>query len=314
MTKQLIKTSVTDPLRINWLEFNNHWGRIGMTLCPGKKQQNAISGNWYRDLVSDVMTIAASGARHVISLIDINEMAELQVLGLQSTVEGRGMKWHHFPIPDFGVPPKSGNSSIENIVTTIVNALNAEEDVVIHCKGGLGRTGTVVATFLSLYGMRAKQSLDIVRSARPGAVQTIGQAEFVHNNFRSDGPMVDIDVKISTLPIRSEITGSASLTKAEAVEGLLITLREQLTSGRFPEASKSAKAVLALDDKNEEAKAARQAAADARGSWNENPEEDGFWISPDRSQMEVFGVDLGRLGPENDHNFGSNVAESENDE
>ena len=64
----------------------------------------------------------------------------------------------------------------------------------------------------------------------------------------------------------------------------------------------------------EEAEAALQAERDARGSWNENPEEDGFWISPDGSQMEVFGVDLGRLGPENDYNFGSNVAESENDE
>lgn len=64
----------------------------------------------------------------------------------------------------------------------------------------------------------------------------------------------------------------------------------------------------------EEAEAALQAERDARGSWNENPEEDGFWISPDGSQMEVFGVDLSRLGPENDHNFGSNVAESENDE
>ena len=39
----------------------------------------------------------------------------------------------------------------------------------------------------------------------------------------------------------------------EAVEGLLITLREQITSGRFEDASKSAKAVLALDEKNEEA-------------------------------------------------------------
>ena len=64
----------------------------------------------------------------------------------------------------------------------------------------------------------------------------------------------------------------------------------------------------------EEAEAALQAERDARGSWNENPEEDGFWISPDGSQMEVFGVDLGRLGPENDYNFGSNIAESENDE
>ena len=69
-------------------------------------------------------------------------------------------------------------------------------------------------------------------------------------------------------------------------------------------------------EKEEEAKAEAdlQAEREARGSWNENPEEDGFWISPDGSQMEVFGVDLGRLGPENDYNFGSNIAESENDE
>ena len=39
----------------------------------------------------------------------------------------------------------------------------------------------------------------------------------------------------------------------EAVEGLLATLREQIATGQFEEASKSAKAILALDDGNEEA-------------------------------------------------------------
>ena len=29
-------------------------------------------------------------------------------------------------------------------------------------------------------------------------------------------------------------------------------------------------------------------AAEERGSWNENPEEDGFWISPDGSRIEIF--------------------------
>ncbi len=32
----------------------------------------------------------------------------------------------------------------------------------------------------------------------------------------------------------------------------------------------------------------RQRAAEERGSWNENPEEDGFWISPDRKIIEIF--------------------------
>ena len=33
---------------------------------------------------------------------------------------------------------------------------------------------------------------------------------------------------------------------------------------------------------------ALQRAADERGSWNENPEEDGYWISPDRKIIEMF--------------------------
>ena len=32
----------------------------------------------------------------------------------------------------------------------------------------------------------------------------------------------------------------------------------------------------------------RRKAAEERGSWNENPEEDGYWISPDGSIIEIF--------------------------
>ena len=31
-----------------------------------------------------------------------------------------------------------------------------------------------------------------------------------------------------------------------------------------------------------------QREADERGSWNENPEEDGFWVSPDQKTVEFF--------------------------
>ena len=32
----------------------------------------------------------------------------------------------------------------------------------------------------------------------------------------------------------------------------------------------------------------RRKVAEERGSWNENPEEDGYWISPDGSTIEIF--------------------------
>ena len=51
--------------------------------------------------------------------------------------------------------------------------------------------------------------------------------------------------------------------------------------------------------KKEEEEAALQAERDARGSWNENPEEDGFWISPDGEEMEIF-YNMGQAGDEND--------------
>ena len=68
----------------------------------------------------------------------------------------------------------------------------------------------------------------------------------------------------------------------------------------------------------EEAEAALQAAADARGSWNENPEEDGFCIAPDRSMIEMFYF-MGQSGDENDDPIRgarnkSEVSESTNDE
>ena len=52
-----MKTSETYPLRIDSVEVPGTAGRIGITLCPGKKQPNALSGAWYRDLAVDLPAI-----------------------------------------------------------------------------------------------------------------------------------------------------------------------------------------------------------------------------------------------------------------
>ena len=40
--------------------------------------------------------------------------------------------------------------------------------------------------------------------------------------------------------------------------------------------------------KDEEEEERLQREADERGSWNENPEEDGYWISPDQNTTEFL--------------------------
>ena len=41
-------------------------------------------------------------------------------------------------------------------------------------------------------------------------------------------------------------------------------------------------------DEVEEERERRRREAEERGSWNKNPEEDGYWISPDRKRVEIF--------------------------
>ena len=77
-----VKTSKSDPIQINWIELGLGWGRIGMTLCPGKSQIDGISGVWERDLKTDLDDIRKWGAKHVFSLITQDEESDLQVLDL----------------------------------------------------------------------------------------------------------------------------------------------------------------------------------------------------------------------------------------
>jgi hypothetical protein len=50
------RTSDSHPIMIDFLEFK--WedkpSRLGITFAPGKKQKNAMTGIWYRDLNKDI--------------------------------------------------------------------------------------------------------------------------------------------------------------------------------------------------------------------------------------------------------------------
>jgi ADP-ribosyl-[dinitrogen reductase] hydrolase len=56
---------IDSPLYIQSVKLRAE-GEIGMTLCPGKKQAGAFSGDWNRDLDTDVAAIAEWGAVAVV--------------------------------------------------------------------------------------------------------------------------------------------------------------------------------------------------------------------------------------------------------
>ena len=87
----------------------------------------------------------------------------------------RGVEVLHSPVPDFTAP--SLNQLLE-ILRWIERNVYEGKRVLIHCFGGLGRSGTVaVAWLMYSKGLPLREALKRVRSIRPGAVETREQFE-----------------------------------------------------------------------------------------------------------------------------------------
>jgi len=61
----------------------------------------------------------------------------------------------------------------------VVRGPLAGERVLVHCRGGVGRAGTVAALMLVECGESPAIAIQRVRAARPGAIETAGQERWV---------------------------------------------------------------------------------------------------------------------------------------
>lgn len=172
------KTSQTHPLQINAVSVPGTKGLIGMTLCPGKVQKSALSGDWERDLDTDLEAIQAWGASSLVTLMEPHELVAFKVPNLSKRIP-EGLSHWTLPIPDGGVPDAAWETAWVKAGVPLRGALHDGKKVVIHCRGGLGRTGTVAARLLVEFGMAPNQAIDEVRKARPGAIENHAQEAYV---------------------------------------------------------------------------------------------------------------------------------------
>lgn len=177
------RTSLTHPLQIAEVRAGAAHGRIGITFCPGKQDRAAATGAWARDLALDLDAIAAWGARLVLTLVEPAELVALKVPTLGDEVQRRGMDWRHLPIADFSVPTEAFEQAWLTQGREIRTLLRGGADVLVHCKGGLGRAGMMAARLLVELGTAPDQAVGQVRRARPGAIETPSQLAVVRRTL-----------------------------------------------------------------------------------------------------------------------------------
>ncbi len=170
-------TSESNPLRIDAVAAPGG-GEIGMALFPGKCDPYAAFGPWDRDLQADLAAIRQWGATVVLTLVEEFEFA---LLGRpQFGVEvARLFRWIWLPIADGQVPDAGFEARWPEAAAELHGRLSAGERVLIHCRAGLGRTGTIAARLLVERGLTPLEALLAVRGARPGTVETLAQERYV---------------------------------------------------------------------------------------------------------------------------------------
>ncbi|CAN5316002.1 MAG: fused DSP-PTPase phosphatase/NAD kinase-like protein [Rubrobacteraceae bacterium] len=176
-----VRTSDDSPIRVDYvaeaaLGLPAGSGALGMTFAPGMKDLG-----WDRDIETDMSDLRRRWSTDVlVSLIEDHEYGFYGMDGYTAAAKNSGIAVDEFPIVDISVPREEQVEEFTDLVGGIIGHLRGGRNTVVHCRGGIGRTGTVAASVLVGLGHDADEAIEIARESRsPRMVETRPQEDYV---------------------------------------------------------------------------------------------------------------------------------------
>ena len=133
-------------------------------------------GDWLEDEASGWRR---AGLDLVVSLLESEEAAQLDLVQEAGAAKSKGLDFISFPIPDRGVP--ASMQAALSLLRKIANALDEGKNVAVHCRQGIGRSGSIAAGVLVTSGIGVEKAIEVVGSARGQTIpETPAQLQWIH--------------------------------------------------------------------------------------------------------------------------------------
>lgn len=135
---------------------NSYWVRPGVLLAG----EYPLTGN-DADSAVRLQDLLLAGVTCFINLTAVDELTAYEGR-LPARFGGKPVVHRRFAIRDHGVPEQA--QQMAAILDAIDEALAAGMGVYVHCRAGIGRTGTVIGCHLVRHGYDGSQALEILNS------------------------------------------------------------------------------------------------------------------------------------------------------
>lgn len=141
-----------------WTEL--HWvegpwaGRLALAPRPR-------GGDWLPD---ELAHWKAAGVDGVLSLLEPAEARDLELQAESAEAAKAGLEYWSLPMPDRGVP--QSEAGFVRTLASVEMALSSGNNVIVHCRQGVGRTGLVAACMFVTKGHSPEAAVARISAAR----------------------------------------------------------------------------------------------------------------------------------------------------
>ena len=153
-------------------------GKVFLTCFPGRNGEKFFFDEGI--FLEELNNFSSHNSSTIVTFVEDKEIEKLcDKKFFVRKIYSHNLKWIHMPIEDLKAPDPKFMDKWQTTKVLLKNDLIEGKNIILHCMGGKGRSGTIAALLLIEFGEKHKEAIEIVREKRKGAIETKEQEDFI---------------------------------------------------------------------------------------------------------------------------------------